>query len=317
MNTEIARLERPDIQDYEDAFQVCEEVWPYLAALNSRTRFSMFRQLGIELVIAKRSGRTVGACFILPERYCAPAGQPADFVWLFDFAVAPEGRGAGASILVKATKWYKNLMAVGVTGAAAALYEGLKWKRFDGLWRCVHPLDVRGFLKTHLNGQPHAALSAIRATAPLYQALSAVVECAARRAGAGACLRTGEEAKSALDDARFRAAAQYLPSAYVSTGNGELVGILRAGVGRILVDGIRGLSRLRAHLLLWAYLRAGGAYVCEYLTASRPVAALAPLLGYLPIRMPLYYHDVNGSLAPYIASLPTRQFNFCGCDKIL
>lgn len=316
MGIEIVRIERPDVSEYQDAFQVSQDIWPYLAVLNTTARFSAFRTLGIELLVARRSDQTVGACFVLPERYAALSGT-CDFVWLFDFAVSPEGRGAGAAMLGKAMRWYPNLMAVGVTRHAAPLYEGLKWKRFDGLWRCAHPLDLRGFLQAYSPKQRNTARKAVSAAAPLYRMLSSMAEGAARRVGPHASLLTGDEAKTSIDDARFQAAAQYLPSVAVRNGSGSLTAIQRARTGRILADGTRGLARIRAHLLAWAYLRAQGALLCEYVTSSQPAAFLAPLLGYLPVRMPLYYRDVAGALEPYVTSLPTRPFGFGSCDKIL
>lgn len=313
---EIVRIERPDVSDYQDAFQVTENIWPYLAALNTTARFSTFPSLGVELLVARRSGQTVGACFVLPERYSASSGT-CDFVWLFDFAVSPEGRGAGAAMIGKAMRWYPNLIAVGVTKHAAALYEGLKWKRFGGLWRCVHPLDVRGFLEAYSPKRPSAVWKAISVAAPLYKMLSSMVERAARRLGPRACVLTGAEVKAPPDNVRFRAAVQYLPSVSVRSGAGEIIAIQRARTGRILADGTRGLSRIRAHLLVWAYLRAQGACLCEYVANSPPAAFLAPLLGYVPVRMPLYYRDVGGALEPYITSLRTQPFGFGNCEKIL
>lgn len=317
VNIEITRLERPAIADYQDAFTVCQHTWPHLAVLNTVSRFSAFQTLGVELLVARRGGRTVGACFVLPERYFVTAYQPREFVWLFDFAALPEARSAGSSLLLKAMRWYPNLMVVGVTKKAAALYEALKWKRCDALWRCVHPLDVAGVLNAYPRSERSAAWGAIRAAAPLFKAVSLAIESAESHLGGSGCFVMSEQTKNSIDSARFRAAAEYLPSVSVGNGNGELLAIERAAIARILVDGIRGLSRLRAHVLIWKHMRARGAYLCEYVASSRRAALLGLLLGYVPLRMPLYYRDINGELESYITSLRARQFGFCSCEKIL
>ena len=316
MSMEIARLQQPQIADYQDAFRVCENVWPYLAPLNTPARFAAFHALGVEVLVARRSGQTVGACFVLPERYAA-ASESCDFVWLFDFAVSPEGRGAGTSLLVKAMKSYPNIMVIGVTKPAAALYEGLKWKRFDALWRCVHPLDLGGMLNAHAAAQKGPARHAARLAAPVYNTVGSLLDFGARRGGNTLSVKPGLQGMRRADDERLRAVTAYLPSVSVRNGSGEVAAVQRAGTARIVADEIRGFSRMRAHVMVWAHMRSRGAYLCEYLTTSKARALLSMLLGYLPIRMPIYYRDTNGALESYIQSLPDRQFTFSSCEKIL
>ena len=49
-------------------------------------------------------------------------------------------------MLLKLLGWYPAIMGIGITAAAAKIYEALRWKKYDHIWRCVHPIKVNKLL---------------------------------------------------------------------------------------------------------------------------------------------------------------------------
>ena len=142
---EILHLAHPSLEEFQQAAEVCHLRWSYLAELDTPARFEGLQQLGVELVMARENQRVEGVCFVLPvERQFQ--GATISWVHLFQLATRPEAGNLGALLMFRLMTLYPTILSLGVTDMAERMYQVLKWKRYDQVWRGVHPINLARML---------------------------------------------------------------------------------------------------------------------------------------------------------------------------
>jgi len=309
---EIRRIECPSVKEYRDAAQVWEARWEYLKPLNQEKRFEVFQQLGVELVVARNEEGLQAVCLVLPDTFTV-AQKTGKFVWLFETAANKAMPGVGGLVLYRIMNWYPAIACIGVSEEAEPLYGALRWKRHDRVWRCVHPISLKGTAaqyRSRLGSDWKRHL--VTAASVLYDPLVAAWEALC---GFGLAVSDKPDGQSSL--ARVRLASSYL-NVYRTLCRGKVLEVVeRGGAGRVVLDQLKGLDRLRGHAAMWRKLRDRNIPVNEFVATSWKAARRALLLGYLPIRMPIYYWEKTPTLGAWLEDLERTEFTFASCDKIL
>jgi len=311
---DIRRLARPSLDEFTQAAEICHLRWSYLAELDTPARLAGLQELGVELVVAEENGRMEGVCFVLPASDEVD-GARLDWVYLFQLATRPEADKIGGMLMWRIMSLYPAILSMGVTEVAERMYQVLRWKRYDNVWRGVHPICLSRMLDDY--GDRMASpwrLRALRALACVYDLLAPPLEALL---GWGVPCRAW---KPGGEPAIFRkkdVVASYLAWLRAQHGGTSVEAVDAGGAGRIAGDAGLGLAALRQHAALWRALRRRGAKFCEVLLASPAAKRRAWRLGYVPLAMPAWYWDKTGALEKWLASLPQREFSFLDTDKII
>jgi hypothetical protein len=309
---EIRRIEQPTIEEYRDAAQVWEAHWEYLKPLNRRERFEVFQKLGVELIVARDEEGIQGVCLVLPDTFTV-AQQERKLVWLFELAASKKLPGVGGLILYRIMSWYPAIASIGVSDEAKPVYDALRWKRHDRVWRCVHPVSLTQSLTQYRSKLGSAwKFHLIRAAGCLYDPIMAVW-------GAiwGLGVRVCDLPVGQSHLARVQLASSYLKVYRASIKGKTLEVVERGGAGRIVLDQMDGLNRMRGHAAMWRTLRGRNVPCSEFLALTRQAARQAMFLGYIPLRMPIYYWEKKSELGSWLESLERTEFTFASCDKVL
>jgi hypothetical protein len=320
---QIIRVTAPAPEQYEEASRLAAEQWPATHSLHRPERFAAFRRLGVELVLAREGEHPQGVAFLLPDRYRSRGGEHR-FVWLFRVYARPEAKNLGALMLMRLMQWYPAILGIGITPAAAKLYETLRWRQYPDVWRCVHPISLQAMTARYadrLAGSWQAP--ALRFLGRGYDRGAALVEACLKPGLAVEHLPPAPPGGSALPadlsprERKLALAATYLPRLRLTRKGRVLEAYVIMGAGRIVRDDFRGPARLWAHVKLWQELRRLQASFSEYLATSAGEARRALGCGYIPLRMPIYYWDKDQTLGGLFAALEQSDFSFADCDKLL
>jgi hypothetical protein len=95
----------------------------------------------------------------------------------------------------------------------------------------------------------------------------------------------------------------------------DLAVVDAGGTGRILNSFGDGWGDLSEHACAWRELRQRGAKLCEVLAGSAKAKRRMSRLGYVPVRMPVWYVDRNGMGGKLIAALARNEISFFHTDK--
>lgn len=321
---QIFRIEKPSVEEFLEAFRVCEERWDYLKSLRKMERFQAFQKLGVELVIARDEYTIQAVCFVLPD-VIRTEGRDLECVWLFQLASRREARNVGGLMLYRIMSWYPVILTIGVTEEARRIYEVLKWNHYDRVWRCVHPISVTGLLhqyKSRLqNGWKRGAMKmAGFVYDPAMNLMELILGCGVR-VEKWLPLYSDEALVGDRSSAR-RGEILGLVSGYLDVHrvllNGKALDVVEtAGVGRVVRDQLHGFDRLRAHARMWRVLRGRDVRFTELPATSKEAASLAVVCGYFPLRMPIYFWDRSQRIQLWLMGLEKAEFGFASCDKIL
>jgi len=308
---EIVRLARPSLAEFQTAGEICELRWPFLRALHTRERFEALQRLGVELVVARDGGRMDGVCFALPCRY-ELGGETVEWASLFHLATRPETKNIGALMMMRLMSLYPAVVSIGVTDEATRLYVALRWKRYDGLWRGVHPVDMKLMAAAYVDRlhQPWQRF-AFRALSGVYNVAGSLAEAALSW---GVPCRQWEP--SSTPDSRLAAKGALMATYLGMFSSGKRTSFVDwAGVGRGLNSFPEGWGGLREHARIWREFRRRGVKLCEVL-ATTPEAKVRLLrLGYVPMAMPMWYVDKNGMAGKLIEALKRNEISYFHLDK--
>jgi hypothetical protein len=262
----------------------------------------------VELVVAEENGRMEGVCFVLPANGELD-DKPISWVYLFQLATRPEAGNIGGMLMWRIMSLYPAILSMGVTDVAERMYQVLRWKRYDNVWRGVHPLKLSRMLEDY-GGRIASPwrLRALRALACAYDLLAPPLEALLSW---GVSCRVWKPAGEQLS--KKDVVASYLE--WFRTPQVEAVDA--GGAGRIAGGAGLGLAALRQHAALWRALRRRDAKFCEMLLVSPAAKRRARCLGYVPLAMPAWYWDKSGVLEKWLAGLPQREFSFLDTDKIV
>jgi hypothetical protein len=305
---DIRRIAHPSLNEFTQAAEICHLRWSYLAALDTPARLAGLQELGVELVVAEENGRMEGVCFVLPSGGELD-GERIEWVYLFQLATRPESGNIGGMLMWRIMSLYPAILSMGVTDVAERMYQVLRWKRYDKIWRGVHPICLARMFEDYGSRIQHTwqrhALRIIAAVhdlvvPPMETLLGWGVPCPVWKPG-------GEPT------GKREVVAGYLEWLRAPT----LEAVNAGGAGRIAGNPRLDLSALREHAALWCALRRDGAKFCEVLLPSPAAKRRAWRLGYIPLSMPAWYWDKTGELAKWLTSLPQREFSFLDTDKIL
>lgn len=307
----IVRLANPTLDDFQAAGRICEIRWPFLRSLHTRERFLAFQRMGVELIVAREGERLDGVCFALPCRYQL-AGGAVEWVNLFQLATRPEARNVGALMMMRIMGLYPTVVSIGVTPEITPLYVALRWKRYDDIWRGVHPLDMRRMAEDYGDrlSEPWMRVT-FRAVAQVYNLGAPVAE---KLLGIGVPHRTWSPKEASDPQLRAKGATLASYSPLFQSGSGP-VSVDAGGVGRVLTTYQEGWGSLREHARLWRGLRGRGAKLCEVLATSAQAKRRLLALGYLPIPMPMWYVDKAGMAPKLIQAMQRNEVSFFHTDK--
>jgi hypothetical protein len=310
---EIARLERPTPADFQSAAAICETRWPFLRPLHTPQRFRAFERLGVELIIARQGGRFEGVCFALPCRHDL-GGDVVEWVNLFQLATRPEAKNVGGLLMLRIMSLYPTAVSLGVTAEATRMYVAMRWKRYDDVWRCVHPVDMRRLAADYGERLTRPWTRAtLKHVAGAYNAGAGALETIV---GLGAGCESWNPASAPTPALRAKAEAMAASFDLLSCGpHTRAVNV--GGTARVLDSYREGWGTLRAHAGLWRELRRRGAKLCEVLATTPEAKSRSRLLGYAPLPMPLWYTDKNGMGSRLVEALKRNDVSFFHTDKTI
>jgi hypothetical protein len=232
-------------------------------------------------------------------------------MWLCDFVAEPEARGAGALVLLEAMQSYPNVLSLGVTAQAEALYRRLKWNVHSDLWRCVCPLNLRSALDQYGSRLSNLRRNLLRTVWPLLSVGARASELLG--AGAAKVIKLPHDRFSSAPSSLLLAAAY---TSVLGIGRGRSVfAVNRAGVGRVLTP--VGHPGLCVQLRLRRALRREGAAVAELLVNSRTRALALACSGYVPVRMPLFHYGERSAFEQLQGVIRSGEFTLLNSDKAL
>ncbi len=301
---EILRVSKPTIDEFVAAGEICELRWSYLKPLHTRERFAVLQKMGVELILARQEGRLDGVCFALPCRFEAQAG-PIEWVSIFQLATRPETKNLGGLMMMKIMSTYPAVVGMGVTAEAELLYKALRWGCYPDVWRGVHPVDLRRMAADYGNRMRGWQRAAVAVVAGIYNAVCRPLE---------AVLASGAPTRRMQGGQSNRAELIATYSDVFVSGDALQV-VNTAGIGRILNPAAEGLGTLSQHARVWRELRLRGAKFCEVLLASDGAKRRAQRLGYVPLRMPLWYKERNGMVSRLLQVLQRDEISFLHTDK--
>jgi hypothetical protein len=308
---EIARVAQPTLDQFQAAAEICEIRWPFLRPQHTRERFQALQKLGVELIAAREGDRLQGVCFALPCRYEFD-GDLVEWVNLFQLATRPETKNIGALILMRIMSLYPTVVSLGVTEEATRMYVALRWKRYDEVWRGVHPIDMKRMADDYGERlQEPWKRGALRALAGVYNVCASPVE-AALGAGVPCGRWDPASARSAQLREKGTVVGAYFP---LLRCGGSTRFVDAGGTARVLNSYRDGWGGLREHARMWRELRRRGAKLCEVLATTAAAKDRLLRLGYAAVPMPMWYQDKNGMGAKLIAAMQRNEVSFFHTDK--
>lgn len=305
---ELTHIPSPTLEQFAEASAICEIRWPYMKELNSRTRFLGFQKAGVQLVVASENGKMEGVCFVLPAE-CQIQGQPFSWVFLFQLATIP-GSNSGGVLMLRIMKLFPVIVSMGVTEDAERMYKVLRWKKYEQVWRGVHPIRLNRLMEDYGNRLQSAWLRRLLpACSGLYHVFSLALE---RLLSLGVNIRPPTVGMSP----RLDVVSEYLACRHAGNGPKALLVADAGGIGRLA--GIRpGLGQWRLHAAMWRWLRARNAKMCEVLLLSEHDKLAASRLGYVPLPMSTWLWDPGQKAAALLQHWQASGFSFLQTDKIL
>jgi len=295
--------------EFQAAGSVCEIRWPFLASVHTPQRFEAFQKLGVELVVARSGDRMDGVCFVLPCRFTLN-GDVIEWASLFQLATRPETRNIGGLMMMRIMHLYPTAVAMGVTDEATKMYVALRWKRYDHVWRGVHPIDMKRFAADYGERFPAEwQRRSLRVIAGAYNVMAGLGEMLLSLGVR--CHKWDEDAAPALRE-KGATIASYFPMFRCGCSTGV---VDAGGTGRVLNSFGGGWGGLREHARAWRELRARGAKLCEVLASSPEARTRLVRLGYVPVPMPMWYVEKNGMGGKLIAALRQNEVSFFHTDK--
>ena len=317
---EIIRLSKPTNAQFLEAIQFAERMLEHLKTLRLHARVAAFQRLGIELVLVKENKQIQALCFVLPDKYYY-AGEERRFVWLFDMIADPKAKNLGSFMLLRIMNWYPSTMCIGVTEAAARLYQALRWNKYDNIWRCVRPVKLMGmFERYHGRLEPSLRNLLLKMMAPCYDALMFLVEaCISSHLSINQSAPFSRKKSRLQRDNEFKLniVSSYLDILTIDEEDHSLEAVIIYGIGRIVYNDFHGFRRFLAYLRLQQIVRKKNVLLLEYLTTCPENKRKALLYGFIPIKIPIYYWDKNNQLDEFFKKLDDHNFSFGSCDKIL
>ncbi len=280
-------------------------------------------KLGVELILAQEEDMLQGVCFVLPDRY-NNEGVTDNFAWLFNLVVTKEAKNLAALMLFRIMNWYPAIMCIGVTDGAAKLYNAMRWKKYEGIWRCVHPIKLSAMVKRYKERlkNPYKIL-VLKAVGLIYDTVMLFLESITLLASnikMAKFIRSSDLnlRKPPLNyGSKLKIISTYR-DIYVLFWRNRIIKVVDwNGIGRVVQDDFDGLIKFIAHLKLWQKLREENIILSEYIATSKKSKIKAMLCGYIPIKMPIYFWDKNIKLNNFIKNIEQSNFNFASCDKII
>jgi hypothetical protein len=307
---EIVRIQQPSPEEYAAAAEVCEIRWPFQKPYHTAERFAGFARMGVELIAARENGRFQAVCFAAPCRW-VPGGGDIDAMFLFQLATRPETRNVGGLLMMRIMGSYGAVAAQGVTEEAIQMYKALRWKHYNEVWRGIHPLRAKPFYEDY-HERVHKPWKKVllRGGLTVFEIVSVPAN-AVLSTGSHVRRMNGVEGLAAFPSLKLSAIDSYWP--VLTTDNLRVVNA--GGIGRLLVSYAEGWGHVGEHAAIWKAMRNKGAKFVELLISSEAARAKALQLGYVPVDMPLWYLDRNGSIAKIIEALRSDQFSFLYTDK--
>jgi hypothetical protein len=308
---EVVRIAQPTPDDFRAAAAVCELRWPYLKDLHTPCRFEMFRELGVQLMVAREGDTFLGVCFALPCR-CRVGSEVVEWVNPFQLASRPETKNVGGLIMMRIMSAYPAVISMGVTDEATPLYKALRWKYYGDIWRGVHPIDLRRMAADYSDRLSPLMLRAVRAAAGVYNVASRFGVEPALAMGLGCGPQATRSADALLQDKERLIASCFGIFVAGTTG---LAFTNVGGIGRVLSTPDGGWANLRHHAAMWRHLRRSEAKFCEMLVASPEARRRARRLGYVLVRMPAWYIEKNGAATKVLEAARLGMLSFLHTDK--
>jgi len=309
---DIVRIEAPTVEELSAAFEVCKLRFPYLGPLHTRARFEAFQSLGVELFAAKEGEQLAGTCFVLPCDFQL-GGETLRWVCPFQLAARPEAKNIGGLLFLRISNAYPAIVTMGITQEAKHFYRVLGWKRYDDLWRGVHPVRLDRMVEDleYRIGEGWQR-RVLRAMAGVYNAAGVLVE-----RGLSLGVSRDERGQSTSRGCPASRKKEQVIASYqdVFAVGPSLRCANVGGFGRVLNSFREGAGGVRQHACMWSDLRRQGARVCELLIGSTRARRHAVRLGYLPIHMPMFYVDRNGTVEKLIRALRRDEVSFLHTDK--
>jgi hypothetical protein len=317
---QIIRIERPTLEQFKKAALVCEERWEDTKPLNRKERFEVFQRLDVELVLAQDEKEIQAVCFLLPDKFWGEK-EEQKFVWLFQVASRLTAKSTGVLMLLRAMQLYPAMMGIGITEQAERLYQTLGWKKYNKVWRCVHPINLNSFIELYKDRIKDAkAVIVLKALGTLYNismmALEKFISYTLPMKGTSKINKIQEQ-RILLPNYEYKVE---LVSSYLNVfriGKRILEAVEITGKGRIVRDDAKGFERLKAHIMLWHELRKNKVIYNEFIATSERARKEAFYCGYFPLRMPIYFYDKFNKLNYFFDNLHKVNFTFASCDKIL
>jgi hypothetical protein len=317
---EIIRLTKPTNAQFIEAIQFAERLQEHFKTLRHHARFAAFQRLGIELVLVKENKQIQALCFVLPDKYYYD-GEERRFVWLFDMIADPKAKNLGSFMLFRIMNWYPSTMCIGVTKAAARLYQALRWNKYDKIWRCVRPVKLMGMFERYQSRLEASWKSLLlKMIAPCYDALMSFVEAyisshLSINQGTPFSRKKGKLQRD--NEFKLNIVSSYLDILTIDEEDQSLEAVIIHGIARIVYNDFHGFKRFLAYLRLQQIVRKKNVLLLEYLTTCSENKRKAFLYGFIPIRMPIYYWDKHNRLDEFFKKLDDDNFAFASCDKIL
>ena len=285
-------------------------------------RLDAWKIYKVELIIAQESDNIQGVCFVLPGNFCNPE-EELTYVWLFGMVTSPQARNLGALMLFKIMAWYPAIMCMGVTEEAAKLYQALRWKKYDRIWRCVHPICLKDMLehyKERLKGSPKNTF--LKFFGWIYERFFSLIETLFNSVSQIMNYTVSLGILPNLiqpdsDDKKLAEISKYRKIYTVISKNKNLISIEVSKIGRIIRDDFRGINRYIAHFKLWHELRARKNIYCEYIITNEKGKRQAYFYGYIPFQMPIYYFDKSNYLINFFKNIENNNFSYLSCDKLI
>ncbi len=305
---DIRRIAHPTLEEFTAAAEICHQRWKYMTELDTPARLAGLAKLGVELVVAEENGRMEGVCFVLPSGGELD-GERLDWVYLFQLATRIEAGNIGGMLMWRIMGLYPAILSMGVTDVAERMYQVLRWKRYDKVWRGVHPVCLGRMMNDYGDRiRSTGRRRALRALAAIYDTVAPPLE-----ALFSVGLRCSVWKPGGEPGCKKEIVAGYLEWLRA----GKLEAADAGGASRIAGDPRLRLTALREHIALWRALRRRRAKFCEVLLASPEARRRAWRLGYVPLAMPAWYWDKTGALEKWLAGLSQREFSFLDTDKIV
>jgi hypothetical protein len=318
----IRKINDPSYEQLRKAIEFSAEHWEEINPIFSQEKFLAWKKLRVQLVLAQEKEEIQGSCFILPYDFSG-AEKEAEYVWLFNMVVSASAKNLGALLLLKIMNWYPAVMCIGVTEQAAKIYEALRWKKYVNIWRCVHPICFTEMVE-HYEGRLGNSLKrqTLKIAGILYNNIMYYLESLLALIGQRHEIKQGKAEdhynaiKNLKENEKLKIISSYCDLSIIKNKDNVLITSIN-GIGRIIKDNHKGFNRILAHARLWHELRYKHSLFCEYIVTSKKEKMRAYGLGYIPVEMPIFYHDKKRILTSFFQKINESDFSFLSCDKLL